>query len=483
MNAPAIAEGCPPFDAPARTLPANVEAEQEILGALIARPESHFGEIAPILSAEHFAEPIHAIIYCAIRAAVEAQQAPSLAMIRQHLGAAAFSTDLGGVKVGEYLGRVVANAPTVVGLASTARMIRDLWALRQLAAVADDIGRDASGGFEPTGYLSSKFAAVDEIRVALSDRERTSATAGQAGREVVDWIESHLKGTAAPLPSTGLRSLDDEIGGGLQPSSLIVVAARTSMGKSIVGIEFLDTLARQNVGSVYFTLEMPRRQVAARQIASRLERQRVRLPFGSIIKGAVDANVAEHVASIAHDMRREPVWIEEAGGVTIGQIAATAERRINGFVRKGVKPGAIIIDHAHKVVSARTDRNGEAEVREVSGGALALAKRLQIPVILLAQCNRQTEGRDDKRPGPSDLRGSGALEEDADCLIFPFRPAYYIERSPEYRNGDPDAVARYESVRHSLELIIDKNRAGRSNVVLEAWIDPALNAIRERTWR
>ena len=108
---------------------------------------------------------------------------------------------------------------------------------------------------------------------------------------------------------------------------------------------------------------------------------------------------------------------------------------------------------------------------------------LEVPVILLAQCNRQTEGREDKRPGPADLRGSGALEEDADVLLFPYRPAYYIERSPEYRNGEPDAVARYESVRHSLELIIDKNRAGRSNVVLEAWIDPALNAVRERAWR
>jgi replicative DNA helicase len=224
---------------------------------------------------------------------------------------------------------------------------------------------------------------------------------------------------------------------------------------------------------------MPRRQVAARQIASRLERLGTRLPFGNIIKGDVAPALAEQVAGVAHDMRGEPLWIEEAGGVTIGQIAATSERRMNGFVRKGVKLGAVIIDHAHKVVSARNDRNGEAEVREVSGGALALAKRLEVPVILLAQCNRQTEGRDDKRPGPADLRGSGALEEDADVLLFPYRPAYYIERSPEFRRGDVEAIDRYEAVRHDLEIIIDKNRAGRSNVVLNAWIDPALNAIRD----
>jgi replicative DNA helicase len=465
----------------ARTGPDNIDAEQELLGSLLARPEA-LGSVLPIIGPEHFAEAIHGDTYSAIREAVEAGQIPSLAIIRQHIGERTFNADLGGVTLGAYLARLLAGAQGV-GLVATARMLRDLWALRQIGAVADDIGRDTPEGFEPTRYLGEKFAALDEVRSALSDRERTSASSGQAGREVVEWIEAHLKGTASALPSTGLRRLDDEIGGGLQPSSLIVIAARTSMGKSIVGVEFLDALARQNLGNVYFTLEMPRRQVAARQIASRLERQGVRLPFGSIIKGAVDAKLAEHVAAIAHDMRGEPAWIEEAGGVTIGQIAATAERRINGFVRKGVKPGAVIIDHCHKVVSARTDRNGEAEVREVSGGALALAKRLEVPVILVAQCNRQTEGREDKRPGPADLRGSGALEEDADVLLFPYRPAYYIERSPEYRNGDPDAVARYESVRHSLELIIDKNRAGRSNVVLEAWIDPALNAVRERAWR
>jgi len=468
----------PPIDALPRTLPANVDAEQEVLGVLIARPET-LGIVAPILSAGHFIEMVHASIYNAIMAAVEAGQTPSVAIIKQHVGDA----DLGGLTIGQYLGRLVSNAPSAMGIGSTARMVRDLWALWQLAAVADDIGRDGPLGFEPTSYLTSKFNAVDDIRAALLDRERTSATAAQASAEVVTWIESHLKGTAAAVPSTGLRRLDDEIGGGLQPSSLTVIAARTSMGKSIVGVEIFDALARQNLGSTYHSLEMPRLQVAARQIASRLERQGMRLPFGSIIKGAVDAKLAEHVAAIAHDMRGEPGQIEEAGGVTIGQIAATAERRINGFVRKGIKPGAVVIDHAHKVVSSRTDRNGEAEVREVCGGALALAKRLEVPVILLAQCNRQTEGREDKRPGPADLRGSGALEEDADVLLFPYRPAYYIERSPEYRNGEPDAVARYESVRHSLELIIDKNRAGRSNVVLEAWIDPALNAVRERAWR
>jgi replicative DNA helicase len=456
-------------------LPVNIEAEQEILGTLIARPET-LTAVLPILSDEHFGEPLHATLYRAVCAAVEAQQTPSLAIMRQHLGTRNIETDLGGVSLGKYLARLVANAPPPVGLAATAGIVRDLWAIRQIAAVAGDIARDRVEGFDPTAYLSAKFAQLDEIRAALSDRERTSATAGQAGQEVVQWIESHLQGQAETLPSTGLRSLDGEIGGGLHPASLIVIAARTSMGKSILGTEIADALSREDRGTVYHSLEMPRRQVAARQISSRLQRRGYRIPYGSIIKGDVSVELAEQVAAVSHDMHGEPHWIEDAGGVTIGQIAATSERRMNAFVRKGIKLGAVIIDHAHKVASSRNDRNGEAEVREVSAGALALAKRLEVPVILLAQCNRQTEGRDDKRPGPADLRGSGALEEDADVLIFPYRPAYYLERSPEFRRGDPDAIARHVVVRHQLEIIIDKNRAGRSNVILDAWIDPALNA-------
>ena len=168
----------PPIDALPRTLPANVDAEQEVLGALIAHPET-LGIVAPVLSADHFVETVHASIYTAIRAAVEAGQIPSVAIIKQHVGDA----DLGGLTFGQYLGRLVSNTPSALGIGSTARMIRDLWALRQLAAVADDIGRDGSAGFEPTSYLTTKFAAVDNIRAALLDRERTSATTAQASAE------------------------------------------------------------------------------------------------------------------------------------------------------------------------------------------------------------------------------------------------------------------------------------------------------------
>jgi replicative DNA helicase len=471
-----------PFDGPVtheRLLPVNIDVEQELLGALLVRGDA-IATVRPILAPDHFGERLHRLVYQAILETVDAGHSPSMGSVKQFLGTWNVSCDLGGITLAQYLARVMALAPAVGALTPLAHLVRDLWAIRQIAAVSDDIGRKEEG-FDPAAYLAEKFDQLDVVRASLLDRERTSATAAQAAGEVVAWVEMCLQGRAAPLPQTGLCCLDDELGGGLRPSTLIVVAARTSMGKSALGLEIADTVARQGFGCVYHSLEMSRLQLAARQISSRLERQSIRLPFSDILKGRVDVDIAERIPGIQADMRNDPLWIEEAGGVSIGQIAATSERRINAFVRKGIKPGVVVIDHAHIVHGPRRDRNGEGEIRDVSAGALAIAKRLGIPVLLLAQLNRQTEAREDKRPGPADLRGSGALEEDADTLIFPFRPAYYIERSPEFRAGNIDKIDEHNAVKHDLELIIDKNRAGRSNVVIKAWIDPALNAIRDRS--
>jgi replicative DNA helicase len=467
---------------PPATPAACVTIEQEILGTLLRAPEKTLALVLPITQPEHFYEPLHASIYEAIRETGEAGQPVTMGTVKQRLGPAASGADVGGLTLSEYLAKIIAHSMggNARQLATT---LHELWALRQVAAVGNDIERNHNG-YDPGAYLSEKFAQLDAVRASLCDRERTSTTAGQAARAVVARIETALKGNAEPLPSTGIPRLDDELGGGLHRSTLIVVAARTSMGKSIVGTEWADTIAQQGFGVDLFTLEMGSGQIAARRISSRLEREGLRLPFHDIMRANLAPRDAEHVARIARDMDDEGgrFHIEELAAPTIGEIAATAERCINAFVRKGIKPGAVIIDHAHLIKAAQRHGTNEGEVREVSNGALALAKRLELPVVLLAQCNRGPESRADdaKRPGPADLRGSGALEEDADALIFPYRPAYYIERSPEYRAGDDAKLAEFETVKHKLELILDKNRAGRSNVVVDAWVDVALNAIRNR---
>lgn len=382
----------------------HLDLEQQLLGALLTRPDAA-PSVRAILDPEHFGEDLHGKVYTAILAAIDAGQPPTMATVKQFLGDWNCSIDLGdGVTITQYMARMMAYA-AVVPLVPIAGMIRDLWGLRQLAALGDDIANDNSG-FDPAAKLSERFTQIDKIRSSLQHRERTSSTAGQAADVVVARIEAVLQGNAPPLPKTGLYGLDEELGGGLQPSSLIVIAARTSMGKSALGIEVADTVARQGFGCVYHSLEMPSVQVASRQISSRLERGGIRLPYQDIIRGRVaDPRAERGILDIRRELQTLPLQIEEAGGVTIADIAASSERRINAFVRKGIKPGVVVIDHVHQVKAMRRDRTQEGDIREASAGALALAKHLTMPVLLLAQLNRQTEGREDHRPGPADLRG------------------------------------------------------------------------------
>lgn len=458
---------------------ASIDAEAEILGAILMTPAC-LATVEAIVKPEHFAEPLHGLIFEAMLAAAQAQQPVSLTFVAQHIGQQAVAKDLGGgMTLREYLARLYANGGSVPTIEVSARMIRDLWALRQVEGIGQDIGR--TDGYDPAALLAESFDKVDALRAQLIDREKKSATAAQAAGALMDRIESAMRGERRRLPQSGITRLDDALGGGFKPSTLIIVPGRPSMGKSILGVELADRFAEQGFGVDFHSLEMSSEQIAARQIASRLERAGQRLAYFDILRGdGLTVPQAERVAEAARDLRRLPLMIEEKGGVSIGEIAATSERRMNAFVRKGAPAGAVIIDHAHLVRPVRTHRSRDTELEEVVDGALALAKHLDVPVILLAQLNRQTEdrNRDDKRPSLADIRGSGVFEQNADAVIFPYRPAYYVERSAEYRNGDPVAMDEYETLRNSLELIIDKNRAGQSNQVVKAWIDPALNAIR-----
>jgi len=292
-------------------------------------------------------------------------------------------------------------------------------------------------------------------------------------------IEEAVKGSAPALPSTGVIQLDEEIGGGLQPSFLMTAGGRTGMGKSIFGVEVAENVTRRGFGAIYHTLEMHKKQVTARIVSSRLLDQGHKIPFSVLMRRhGITEQQAYAAAGAIHDVRTRPLTIEDGGGRTIGDIAAASDRIANSYARKGIPLGLIVIDHAHIVKPSRAYKREDEGFKEIADGALALAKHLDTFVLLLAQLNRNSEGRDDKRPSLADLRGAGAFEEDSDAVLFLYRPAYYVEKSAAYRNGEPAALDEHRACRHALELITDKNRAGRSNHVVRAWVDPALNAIR-----
>ena len=456
----------------------TIECEQALIGCVLTQPHV-FAVVQPLVDARHFHEPVHREVWALIEMLAGAGDVPNLPRVLAAIGPKAAERDFGGMPLKRYLIQVAGPLSVPLHAADHARAIQHYWQLRELAS-ATVLVRDGDT-MVPSRALAAIYARVDEVRASFVDRRPVSATLDEAGEDLLQELQAALSGEGRAVPGSGIAALDSEIGGAPQPSNLIVVAGRTSMGKSIFGVEVASSMVGQGFAAIYHSLEMSKRQVAARIASSALERRRVRLPFGLILKhGAVTQRQAQFVSDCLRDLRGQPLTIEDGGRRSMLEIAATTERSANAYARRNVPLGCVVIDHAHIVRPSRAYQREDEGLKEVADGALALAKHLDVPVFLLAQCNRQTEAqeRKDKRPGLADIRGAGAFEENADTVCFLYRPAYYIERSQKFRDGDASAADDFERQRHDLEIIIDKNRAGSPNQIVRAWIDPALNAIR-----
>lgn len=466
-----------------RTPPADVETEKALLGAVLMHPDV-YGLVADRIAPHHFAEPLNGKLWQVIAAVSAEGTAPGFRHVVATLGPTYLAQPVAeGMTVRAYLAHIMSDAFSVASeVASYAQVIVQFWALRQIES---EVLRATDGSpYVPGALLEDIYAKVDQLRTVTTTRKVHSISIGGAAAELVAAVQAELEGHARDVPSCGVGALDTELGGGLQPSSLIVGAARTSVGKSVLGIEVGCHVARQGTfAAIIHTLEMPARQVVARAIASNLFDDGVRLPYQQIMRRrGLTAESVRPVIGAAQGLRGMPLTIEDGGGRTIGDIAAASDRIASAYARRNIPLGLVVIDHAHIVRPSRDFNRQDEGLKEVADGALALAKHLDTCVLLLAQCNRNKEGADvtDRRPSLADIRGAGAFEENADAVLFLYRAAYYLERSPKFRAKDPVALDEYDQIKHDLELILDKNRAGRSNVVIHAWIDPALNVIRNR---
>lgn len=455
---------------------ANVEVEQALIGCVLHQPHV-LPTVETLVSAEHFAEEAHRILWETIVRVAAAGDTPNGLKVMSALGQALRDQDFGGRPLAAYVARLVAGGGLPINAVEYARTVQQYWQLRELAAATAPLTN--GDGFVPGPMLEALYARVDQVRASFVERKVTSASLGDANDELMRDIQAGLQGQDRPLPSSGIVALDEEIGGGLLPSFLLTLGARTSVGKSIVGVEIARQVSKGGHAAIYHSLEMSRKQVSARVASSHLHDRGEHIPFSQIIKRrGLNEREAHALAYSNQDTRGLPLHIEDGGGRTIGDIAAATDRLANSYARRNIPLGVVVIDHAHIVRFSRAFKREDEGFKEIADGALALAKHLDTTVLLLAQLNRGPEGREDKRPGLADLRGAGAFEEDSDAVVFLYRPAYYIERSTAFRNGDPAAQQEHQACKHLLEFIIDKNRAGQSNHIVRAWVDPALNAVR-----
>jgi replicative DNA helicase len=455
-----------PEEAPAHA-PANLEAEQALLGILLY-DNAAYERLSDRLGGTHFYEPFHGRLFGAIETAVRRGQLAEPILLAEQFSRDPAFLELGGLR---YLADLVDRAPPAANAQDYGRVIYDLALRRDLIRIGGEITTLAAAG-------DPDLSARDQIEAA-EQQLYTLAETGQASTGFKTF-DSALTGAVSMAAeafnrdgglsgiSTGLTDLNNMLGG-LHNSDLIIIAARPSMGKTALGLNIAFDVARHyawepqpdgsrktvNGGVVgFYSLEM-----SAEQLSMRILAEVSGVPSDKIRKGEITAAEFGRIRDAAIEIQESPLYIDDTGGISIGKLAARARR-----LKRSVGLDLVVIDYVQLVTGdgGGREQNRVQEVTQITQGLKALAKELAVPVIALAQLSRQVENREDKRPQLSDLRESGSIEQDADVVMFIYREEYYKSRA-EPREGTPEHLAWQEEMdklQGVAELIIGKQRHG-----------------------
>jgi replicative DNA helicase len=456
-----------------RLPPHNIEAEQALLGAILVNNEA-FYRVSDFLEPRHFFEPIHQRIYELATGLVRAGKIATPVTLKSFLPA---DFDIGGLSVNQYLARLAAEATTIINAEDYGRTIYDLSVRRDLITIGEEMvnsAYDAPVDSTPLSHIEDaerKLYQVAEIGRYDSGFQRFA----KALTTAVD-MAAHAYQRDGGLSglATGLTDLDSRMGG-LQPSDLIILAGRPGMGKSALASNIAYNIAKAwngelrpdghmatvNGGIVgFFSLEM-----SAEQLATRIIAEQTGIPSNKIRRGAIDEADFEKIKDISIELQNLPFYLDETGGLSVGQLAARARR-----LKRQRGLDLLVVDYLQLLQgsSQRASESRVQEITEITTRLKALAKELNIPILALSQLSRQVESRDDKRPQLSDLRESGSIEQDADVVMFLFREEYYHQmRKPTEANREKFAewLAEGERVEGRAEVIIGKQRHGPTGTV------------------
>lgn len=381
-----------------------------------------------------------------------------------------------GVQPGAFLARIMAEAAPAASLVDYANIIKSAWVIRNFVE-ASDCAKSEAAGSDTIALARRLVDTVDSLRDGAFDRAGSTrgslkAIADIVGREA----QEMLQGQRERPPATGWGDLDRHLPmGGLASGALIILAGRTGAGKTMMSSALAAQVAFAGKGVVYFSLEVPAHEIAARVICSRIKG---RSPsYGDILSGRMTPDELESYFITAEQVEGVPLDIEDAPAMGIQDISLASKKAAAAMDRNGEKLGLVIIDHAQIVKPTnRYQGNRVGELGEVANAAKVMAKQLGCAVILCSQLNRGVEGREDKRPQLSDLRASGEVEEAADAVLMLYREAYYLARDKDYLAGDPTALDRMDVVRNQLSVGVEKSRQG-STGQCTLWCDPARSIV------
>jgi replicative DNA helicase len=422
--------------------PHSVEAEQSLLGGLLL-DNTAWDRIADLVSEADFYRDDHRRIFRHINLLIERGKPADVVTVFESIEKSDEVEASGGLA---YLGEIANNTPSAANIRRYAEIVRERAILRKLVTVGDEIAASALNplGKEAKTLLDQAEAKIFEIAEAGSRNTQGFVPIQPLLGQVVDRIqelcdrENPSDITGVP---TGFHDLDEKTSG-LQPGDMIVVAGRPSMGKTAFALNIAEHVAvDMGLPVALFSLEMPGAQLAMRMLSSigRLDQLRVRT-------GRLNDEEWQRLTYALGRLNDAPVHIDETGGINAVDLRARARR----LYRQCGKLGLIVVDYLQLMSSTRDGENRATEIAEISRSIKSLAKELHVPVVALSQLNRELEKRNDKRPVMSDLRESGAIEQDADLILFLYRDEVYNTDSPD---------------KGSAEVIIGKHRNGPTGKV------------------
>ncbi len=457
-------EGEAKSDDIADDMPHNIEAEQQLLGAILTNNEV-YDRIAQIVKADHFYEPVHARIYRIAEQRISKNALASPVTIKAFMEDDEGLKELGGP---QYLARLAGAAISAFAARDYAQLIYDMHQRRELIRLGADIAARAKSFAEDEPPVE-QIVAAEQTLYQLAETGQSNTGFQSFLQAVTDAVTvasaAYARDGGLAGVSTGLTDMDKKLGG-LHRSDLLILAGRPSMGKTSLATNIAFNIAKAykkgklpdgsegavNGGVVgFYSLEMSAEQLAARILSEASE-----VPSDQIRRGDMTEAEFRRFADAAKALEACPLYIDDTPALPIAQLAARARRlkREHGL-------DVLFVDYLQLVRG--TAENRVNEIAEISMGLKAIAKELNIPVVALSQLSRQVENREDKRPQLSDLRESGSIEQDSDVVMFVFREEYYVEREKPSDDRLDEMAAwqeRMDRLHGRAEVIIGKQRHG-----------------------
>ncbi len=418
--------------------PNSVEAEQSLLGGLLI-DNTAFDKVADLVSAEDFYRDDHKRIWRHVLKLLEAGRPADVVTVGESIEASEDKDRAGG---SAYLGALAQNTPSALNIRRYAELVRERSVQRRLAQVATEIAETA---LSPSGKDVGQLLDEAESRIMEIGEAGNRGTQGFEGIqpvlarvfERIDHLYHQDNKSDVTGVATGFTDLDEKTAG-FQPGDLIIVAGRPSMGKTAFALNIAEHVSMKEGGPVaIFSMEMGATQLAMRLLGSlaRVDQHKMRT-------GRLNDEEWEKLSTAMGKLHEAPIFIDETAALNALELRSRARR----MSRQYGKLGLVLVDYLQLMSASSAGENRATEISEISRSLKALAKELSVPVVALSQLNRALESRNDKRPMMSDLRESGAIEQDADVILFIYRDEVYFPEKPESRG--------------TAEIIIGKQRNG-----------------------